>query len=319
MQGTPKVDSQFLLSKAGSEAAAVKTAEQIHAVPTPDPTVFCTRYANSQRYVLLVFIFTFKYANSFRRRRFYSISCRDPDETVDPRYIIFQLLIFTIQFFIADLCAFTTSFSDILNELPTEEERSNAQDFSVLSKSDKNKKAIIRTNIGDITLKLFADECPKTVENFAVSFGIVMLHMFLCSIANEVLTRQTHARTGYYDNAIFHRVIKGFMIQTGDPLGDGTGGESIWGGEFVDEFVRTLRHDRPFTLSMANCGPNTNGSQFFITTVPTPWLDNKHTVFGRVTGGFDIVTKIENLRVNKHDKPVEGEIKIATIEMSSSD
>ena len=111
---------------------------------------------------------------------------------------------------------------------------------------------------------------PKTVENFA-----------------------THATNGYYDGVIFHRVIKGFMVQTGDPLGDGTGGTSIWGHEFEDEFHRSLRHDRPFTVSMANAGPNTNGSQFFITTAPTTWLDNKHTVFGRVVQGMDVVQGIE--------------------------
>lgn len=93
------------------------------------------------------------------------------------------------------------------------------------------------------------------------------------------------------------------MLQTGDPLGDGTGGESLWGKNFEDEFVKELKHDRPYTLSMANAGKNTNGSQFFITTVPTPWLDGKHTVFGRVTAGLDVIHKIENTRVDKTDKP----------------
>uniref|UniRef100_H2YC13 peptidylprolyl isomerase n=1 Tax=Ciona savignyi TaxID=51511 RepID=H2YC13_CIOSA len=125
--------------------------------------------------------------------------------------------------------------------------------------------ATIHTSMGDIVLKLFPAECPKSVENFCV-----------------------HSRNGYYNGHIFHRIIKGFMIQTGDPKGTGSGGESIWGGEFDDEFHPSLRHDRPYTLSMANAGPNTNGSQFFITVVPTPWLDNKHTVFGRVSGGMEV-------------------------------
>lgn len=102
------------------------------------------------------------------------------------------------------------------------------------------------------------------------------------------------------------------MIQTGCPNGDGSGGESIWGGEFEDEFKSELRHDRPFTLSMANCGPNTNGSQFFITTIPTPWLDNKHTVFGRVTRGMEVVQDIENLRCDDHDKPLR-EVRVMNI------
>lgn len=93
---------------------------------------------------------------------------------------------------------------------------------------------------------MFGAECPKSVENFCV-----------------------HSKNGYYNGHIFHRVIKGFMIQTGDPTGTGTGGESIWGGDFKDEFHPSLRHDRPYTLSMANAGPNTNGSQFFITVLPT--------------------------------------------------
>jgi peptidylprolyl isomerase domain and WD repeat-containing protein 1 len=114
-------------------------------------------------------------------------------------------------------------------------------------------RAVLHTTMGDIHLQLFSTQTPKTIENFA-----------------------GHAKSGYYNNVIFHRVIKGFMLQTGDPQGDGTGGESIWGGEFEDEFVPGLRHDRPFTVSMANAGKGTNGSQFFITCVPCPWLDNKH-------------------------------------------
>ncbi|KAK1287378.1 hypothetical protein QJS10_CPB19g00343 [Acorus calamus] len=124
-------------------------------------------------------------------------------------------------------------------------------------------------------------------------------------------------RNGYYDNLIFHRVIRGFMIQTGDPLGDGTGGQSIWGREFEDEFHKSLRHDRPFTLSMANAGPNTNGSQFFITTVATPWLDNKHTVFGRVVKGMDVVQAIEKVKTDKADKPYQ-DVKILNVTVPKS-
>ncbi len=139
---------------------------------------------------------------------------------------------------------------------------------------------VLYTTKGDIHIQLYGKETPKTVENFAG----------LCS-------------KGYYDNVIFHRVIKNFMIQTGDPLGDGTGGTSIWGQEFEDEFHPDLRHDRPFTVSMANCGRNTNGSQFFITTVPVPHLDKKHTVFGRVVQGMDVVIAIEHVETRGQDRP----------------
>jgi len=150
--------------------------------------------------------------------------------------------------------------------------------------------AILHTTYGDIHIRLFPEAAPKAVENFV-----------------------THAKNGYYNNTIFHRVIRKFMIQCGDPLGDGTGGESIWGKEFEDEFS-SLRHDKPYTISMANAGPNTNGSQFFITTEKTPWLDRKHTIFGRAFQGMDVIHQIENARVYK-EKP-EEDIKIVNISIS---
>ncbi len=126
--------------------------------------------------------------------------------------------------------------------------------------------AILHTDKGDITIGFFADKAPRTVNNF----------IFL-------------ARQGYYDGTIFHRVIKDFMAQGGDPTGTGRGGP---GYQFADEFDPKLRHDKPGVLSMANAGPGTNGSQFFITHVPTPWLDGKHSVFGQVTGGLDVLLSI---------------------------
>jgi cyclophilin family peptidyl-prolyl cis-trans isomerase len=130
----------------------------------------------------------------------------------------------------------------------------------------KSYTAILHTDKGDITLKLFADKTPVTVNNF----------VFL-------------ARQGFYDGTIFHRVIKDFMAQGGDPTGSGRGGP---GYRFADEFHPQLRHDKPGILSMANAGPGTNGSQFFITHVPTPWLDNKHSIFGQVTAGMDVLMSI---------------------------
>jgi len=180
---------------------------------------------------------------------------------------------------------------DIFNEKPTREEQAIASENPGAKKKHVITSAILHTTAGDIHLQLYPQLVPKTVENFV---GL--------------------AKKGYYNGVIFHRVIKKFMIQTGDPLGDGTGGESLWGGEFEDEFVKELRHDRPYTLSMANAGRNTNASQFFITTVPTPWLDNKHTVFGRATGGLDVIHKIENASINKFDKPKE-DIQIFSISL----
>ncbi|KAJ3279033.1 Peptidyl-prolyl cis-trans isomerase cyp15 [Borealophlyctis nickersoniae] len=186
--------------------------------------------------------------------------------------------------------ASTTTGRDIFNEKPSREEQTVAAAATDLKQS-LGSSAIIHTTYGDIHVRLFPEYAPKAVENFV---GL--------------------SKKGYYDSVLFHRVIKGFMIQTGDPLGDGTGGESLWGNDFEDEFNRAIKHDRPYTLSMANSGPNTNGSQFFITVVPTPWLDNKHTIFGRATGGMDVIHKIETTKCDKYDKPYD-EIRILSIEV----
>jgi cyclophilin family peptidyl-prolyl cis-trans isomerase len=141
----------------------------------------------------------------------------------------------------------------------------------------KSYTAVLHTDKGDITLKLFANNTPRTVNNF----------VFL-------------ARQGFYDGTIFHRVIKDFMAQGGDPTGSGRGGP---GYRFADEFHPQLRHDQAGVLSMANSGPNTNGSQFFITQVPTPWLDKKHSVFGRVTEGMDTLLSIPPRDPQRSDAP----------------
>ena len=175
--------------------------------------------------------------------------------------------------------------------------------------NEQNPLVTVHTNLGDFKLELFPEIAPKTVENFV-----------------------THAKNGYYNGVIFHRVIEDFMIQGGDPTGTGMGGDSIYGRTFEDEFSREA-FNLYGTLSMANAGPNTNGSQFFIVTakqVPeqmlkqlkdggwpeeiveeyakvggTPWLDHRHTVFGRVVEGMDVVLKIEGVKRNGQDRPLE--------------
>lgn len=141
---------------------------------------------------------------------------------------------------------------------------------------------IIETNQGSFEVVLRPDIAPKAVENFL-----------------------KHAQDGYYNGIIFHRVIQGFMIQGGDPTGTGRGGESIWGHPFEDEFSPLVKFDRVGILAMANSGPKTNGSQFFITTAATPWLNMKHTIFGEVVKGYDIVQKIESTKTAPGDRPLE--------------
>lgn len=208
---------------------------------------------------------------AFKKHRIYLFSRREPEEPED-----------------------ATKGRDVFNEKPPPDELLAVSDIGKSVTTSLPDNVILHTTMGDVHMKLYPEECPKTVENFT-----------------------THCRNGYYDNLIFHRVIKGFMIQTGDPLGDGTGGQSIWGREFEDEFHKSLRHDRPFTISMANAGPNTNGSQFFITTVATPWLDNKHTVFGRVIKGMDVVQAIEKVKTDKTDKPYQ-DVKILNVTVPKS-
>jgi cyclophilin family peptidyl-prolyl cis-trans isomerase len=147
---------------------------------------------------------------------------------------------------------------------------------------DDHKKlfANIKTNMGDIEIELFPGEAPKTVENFV-----------------EL------AKKEYYKGVIFHRVIEDFMIQGGDPTGTGRGGESAWGGKFKDEFSPKLTFDQAGLLAMANAGPGTNGSQFFITLAPTTWLNNHHTIFGKVIKGMDVVNAIGKTKT-KNDRPV---------------
>ncbi|RMZ71313.1 Peptidyl-prolyl cis-trans isomerase-like 1 [Pyrenophora seminiperda CCB06] len=142
------------------------------------------------------------------------------------------------------------------------------------------------TTIGTVVVELYNDHAPKTCKNFA-----------------------TLAQRNYFNGLIFHRVIPNFMIQGGDPTGTGRGGESIYGEKFEDEITPQLKHTGAGILSMANSGPNTNGSQFFITLAPTPWLDGKHTIFGRVKSGMQAVKKLGLVKTDKEDRPVE-EIKI---------
>ena len=152
----------------------------------------------------------------------------------------------------------------------------------------KKYKARMETDKGIMVFELFADKTPETVNNF----------VFL-------------AREGFYDGIIFHRVIKDFMAQGGDPTGTGTGGP---GYKFADEFHPSLKHDKPGRLSMANAGPNSNGSQFFITHVPTPRLNNKHTVFGQVVEGMDVLMSIPPRDPMKSDAPAVKIIKVIILE-----
>ncbi|KAJ3366979.1 hypothetical protein GGF32_000040 [Allomyces javanicus] len=212
------------------------------------------------------------FATAYKKNRFFLFTRRDPAEAAAND---------------GDAALLAVS-RDVFNEKPSKEEQTMAMLKSAgagggaRAARPQATQATVHTTMGDLVLDLYPDHAPKTVENFV-----------------------THARNQYYNNVLVHRVIESFMIQTGDPKGNGTGGESIWGGEFEDEIVPGLKHDRPGVLSMANAGKDTNGSQFFITTAPTPWLDGKHTIFGRLTGGMDVLRAIERTPTDKDDRPLK--------------
>jgi len=182
------------------------------------------------------------------------------------------------QVLIACIVMFT-----VLSCKAQDSDQMKSQETQTKKESKEMTVAVIKTNMGTIEIELYAEQTPKTVENFV-----------------------QHADSGYYNGVIFHRVIENFMIQGGDPTGTGRGGESIWGKPFADEIVPSLTFDKPGILAMANAGPNTNGSQFFITVAPTSWLDGKHTIFGQVIDGMDVVYAISRVPTSKPgDKPLK--------------
>lgn len=154
-------------------------------------------------------------------------------------------------------------------------EAASLHDSLSKSTASNNPLVVLETTQGNITLELFPKIAPKAVENFL-----------------------THIQNGYYNGLLFHRIIKGFMIQGGDPTGSGRGGKSIWNRAFQDEFAPNVTFNRKGILAMANAGPNTNGSQFFITVAPTPWLNGRHTIFGEVKSGYENVRKLEMVEVS---------------------
>jgi peptidyl-prolyl cis-trans isomerase A (cyclophilin A) len=170
----------------------------------------------------------------------------------------------------------------------------------------KNLTAMLRTNLGSVLVRLFPDHAPKTVRNFTE----------LAEGRREWTDPTTGAtsKDRLYDGTIFHRVIPDFMIQGGDPLGTGRGGP---GYQFADEFHPDLTFNRPYLLAMANAGPGTNGSQFFITTVPTPHLNGKHTIFGEVIEGSNVVDQISRVRTSRGDRPVE-DVVLESVQITES-
>jgi peptidyl-prolyl cis-trans isomerase A (cyclophilin A) len=208
------------------------------------------------------------------------------------------LSLFTLIVLVLTLSACTSR--TVSTETPSLADTIDTQSVNTLPTSNMNSTisgqlhATIKTSLGDIKVLLYSTQAPNTVANF----------VGLAQGTKTWKDPQTGADIqgkSLYEGTIFHRVIPNFMIQAGDPLGNGTGSP---GYRFADEFVPTLNFDKPYLLAMANSGPNTNGSQFFITTVETPWLNQKHTIFGEVVSGQEIVDQISATTTGQGDKPV---------------
>lgn len=187
-----------------------------------------------------------------------------------------NLILFVISFFII-------SCSKNYKSINLKDELNSGKSLEELIKIKENEHlvATINTDFGNIEIELFPNEAPKTVQNFV---GLAL--------------------QGYYNGLTFHRIIKGFVIQGGDSTGTGKGGKSIFGQPFEDEFTKKLRHDSPGIVSMANRGPNTNTSQFFITLAPLPDLDGRHTIFGKVIDGLEVVNKISMQPTDENAYPL---------------
>ncbi len=216
------------------------------------------------------------------------------------------LLIYVGAFFIFSVAQAQTDTPEAKTEVKAEAAAEKAEPKKDTAKKDAKKKdkkkmkakyADFETSEGNFRIELFTDKVPKTVENFV-------------SLAEGTNTK-ANKKGPFYDGLIFHRVIEGFMIQGGCPEGSGRGGP---GYKFEDEFDASLKHDKPGILSMANAGPNTNGSQFFVTVAPTPHLNNRHSVFGQVIDGMDVVMKISRAPKDRMDKPSK-EIKIKHVKI----
>ena len=201
------------------------------------------------------------------------------------RKIVSLVLVLLMQMIVVAGCSSSPSKQEQSTPDTTKQEATKQE-----TTTKKNSMAKFETSKGDFTIELFQDKAPITTKNFI-------------DLTNKKV----------YDGLIFHRVIKDFMIQGGDPKGNGTGGP---GYTIPDEFHPDLKHDAAGVLSMANAGPNTGGSQFFITLAPTPWLDKKHSVFGKVVSGLDVVKSIGNVKTGAMDKPAENVVikKITIIE-----